>query len=150
MENNFLYNKPNNNKIFDDRESIYLKNVSKPVILPSVGFKSPGFIEPEFKPPEYIEFKPLYLDKNNLKMSKPDWTPDFSEKFDVIGDSINLALYTLNMSWSEYNSCDVSSLKSQRRIDYSSEKIWAFNILICYKKNTSINLPNLSPIKRLN
>lgn len=43
--------------------------------------------------------------------------PDFFEKIDAIEDSIRLALNTLGMSRSEYNSSDVSSLKSQIRID---------------------------------
>lgn len=108
--------------------------------------KNSNFIEPQFKPnsPNKFLFQP------KLEIEKPDWTPDFSESFDIVGDSINLALHTLGMGKNEYNSSNVSSLKSQRRIDCSREQIWALNILIYYKKNTNSNLPDLSPIKHTN
>ena len=94
--------------------------------------KNPIFFEPQFR----------QIDNNkNLFQPKPDWTPDFSERIDVVEDSINLALHTLGMSKSEYNASDTLSLKSQRRIDCSSKQIWALNILIYYKKNTITNLP---------
>jgi hypothetical protein len=142
MENNFLHNKLfNNNKMFDDSESINLSNINKQHVLPNIKSNFSELSGPDI---------PFGYNKNDLKISKPDWTPDFSEKIDVIGDTINLALYTLGMSRSEYNSSDISNLKSQRRIDCSSEKIWALNILIYYKKNTNVNLPDLSPIKHLN
>jgi len=65
----------------------------------------------------------------------------------VIGDSINLALHTLGMSKAEFNSSDIISLKSQRKINCSCEQIWALNILIYYKNSTNSNLQNISPIK---
>ena len=102
----------------------------------------PLFIEPSFNPnPDRLFFK------SSMQIEKPDWSPDFSEKFDVVGDSINLALHTLGMSRGEYNSLDVSGLKTQRQIDCSCEQIWALNILIHYKKNALGGFPALSPIK---
>lgn len=75
----------------------------------------------------------------------PDFVPDFSERFDVENDSVCLALNTLGMSRPEYNSVSAEELKSQRKINCSSAEIWALNILIYYKKNSKISLPNLSP-----
>ena len=112
--------------------------------------KNPNFFEPSFTPNS--SNTNLFQPKTGL--DKPDWIPDFSEQIDVIGDSINLALYTLGMSMGEYNVLDISELKTQRRIDCSCEKIFALNILIHYKKNTNINtigrFPDLSPIKHVN
>jgi hypothetical protein len=110
--------------------------------------KNNNFFEPSFTPnnPNTNLFKP------KIGLEKPDWTPNFSEKLDVVGDSINLALYTLGMSIGEYNVLDISELKTQRRIDCSCEKIFALNILIHYKKNTNTNgrFPDLNPIKHVN
>lgn len=106
----------------------------------------PSFFEPPFTSTEHN--KKLFQPKTQIE--KVDWTPEFSEKFDVIGDSINLALHVLEMSRAEYNASNISSLKSQRRLDCSCEHIWALNILIHYKKNTVERLPDLSPIKHSN
>lgn len=149
MENNYFSNIPINNKMFEDKELIYSQNTNKPCILPSIGSitDDPLFFEPELKPliSNKHNFKNSF--NNEFKISKSNWEPDFSERFDVVSDSINLALYTLGMSKAEYNSCDILSLKSQRRIDCSCEQIWALNILINYKNSTNSNLPNISPIK---
>lgn len=71
--------------------------------------------------PDFFEPKPKsYNQLNNLHTYKLDWTHDFSEKNDVVEDSIKLALYTLAMSKSEFNSFDISSLKNQKKFDFSS------------------------------
>jgi hypothetical protein len=74
-------------------------------------------------------------EKNIEKEFFPDFEIDFSEKFDVVNDSINLALLNLNLSMNEYNSLDIESLKSMRRIDNHSLETYAINILIYYKKS---------------
>jgi hypothetical protein len=105
----------------------------------------PDFFEPTFKP--YYPTSNLFQPK--LDIENPDWTPDFSERFDVVGDSINLALHTLGIGKAEYNSLDILSLKSQRRIDCSCKQLWALNILIYYKKNTQSKILNSSPVESL-
>ena len=75
---------------------------------------------------------------------KPDFTPDFSERFDVENDSVCLALHTLGLSRSEYNSMRLDELKAQRRIDCGTAEIWAWNILAHYKKNSRLFLPDFN------
>lgn len=69
----------------------------------------------------------------------PDFTPDFSEKIDIRSDSINLALHTIGMGMSEYNSLNIQDLKLKKNISHSDT--WAINILIHYKE--TVSLPHL-------
>ena len=93
--------------------------------IPGPGIHGPG--KPDFKP----DFT-------------PDFTPDFSERFDVENDSVCLALHTLGLSRSEYNSMRLDELKAQRRIDCGTAEIWAWNILAYYKKNSRLFLPDFN------
>ena len=92
-------------------------------------------------------FEPKWNNSNIPGPGKPDFTPDFSERFDIENDSICLALHTLGLSRSEYNSMSVDELKSQRRIDCGIAEIYAWNILAHYKKNSKLFLPELSPTR---
>lgn len=102
----------------------------------SNGFEPKNLILPSSSKPDFT---------NIPGPGKPDFVPDFSEKLDVGHDSVCLALHTLGLSRPEFNSYTVEELKSQRKINCSCAEIWALNILIYYKKNSKISLPNLSP-----
>ena len=66
------------------------------------------------------------------KFDGPDFVPDFSEKINIMSDSLNLALHTLNLPESEYKILSIQDLKSLRKIDTDCVGIWALNILIYY------------------
>ena len=68
------------------------------------------------------------------KFDGPDFVPDFSEKINIMSDSLNLALHTLNLPESEYKILSIQDLKSLRKIDTDCVGIWALNILIYYKQ----------------
>lgn len=108
-----------------------------------------GLFEPPLRKPLYMH-PPKYSNPNinpNPIYSGPDWTPNFEEKIDVESDSVRLALYVLGISKAEYNSMSIQELKEQKRIDLQTSHIYALNILIHYKKNSKLILPQLSPIK---
>ncbi len=88
------------------------KNSNKPFV------NVPYFSGPDFNGPDF---------------NGPDWTPDFSFKIDIEGESIQLALNTLGMTRAEYNSMSIQDLNSQKRIDCAGNSSCALNILIYYK-----------------
>jgi len=92
-----------------------------------------------------FETKPKCVDIFN----KSDFAVDFTEKFDIENDSVCLALNTLGMSRTEYNSSSIDELKSKRRIDCNNVEIWSINILIYYKKSSRLFLPELNPNKNI-
>ena len=95
---------------------------------------------PNFYPPD--NFMPRF----NID-TKPDWTPDFSERIDIETSSVNLALTVLNMSKREYNSMSIQDLKKQRKQNFEITSHDALNILIYYKQDTGNFLQKLNPIK---
>lgn len=98
-------------------------------------YLEPFFVNTDTKPKKHFQ---MYDDQ-----FKPDWIPDFSEKIDIVSDSINLALNTLNMSRAEYNSLTNQELKARRGINSMESSLWALNILIYYKKKSNSLLPEL-------
>ena len=123
---------------YNQTNSIRLPNLNHPD-------KRASFIEHPFNlKRDRLKFEP------SIQNNEPDWTPDFSEKIDVVGDSIKLALNLLKMSIEEYNSLDLSELQ-KRRIGCFNEQMLALNILIHYKKKNTIgNILGVNPIKHTN
>lgn len=102
-------------------------------------------IEPALRTSPIIPLDP-FVQPNFLGIpgpGKPDFIPDFSERFDVKNDSVCLALHTVGLTKAEYNSISVEQLKSQRTINCSGAENYAWNILIYYKKNSQISTPYL-------
>lgn len=92
-----------------------------------------------------------YLNKVNLisTPNKSDFVIDSYEKIDVENDSISLALSILGLSRSDYNSLSIDELKYKRNIDCNNIDIWSLNILIYYKKNSRLFLPELCSNKNI-
>lgn len=124
--------------MFDDKHIYNNKNdkidnlldftipTNRPLLIEPL-FNSNSDLNPDLNP-EKLSFR------SSIQINKPDWTLDFSEKNDVVEDSINLALHTLGMSRLEYNGLNISELKTQKSTNFSCEKKLALNILIYYKK----------------
>lgn len=119
--------------------------IAHEVINPNIAY------QPNSPQKSYLEKNNLFTDtENNIirpQLAKPEWNPDFSERINVEDDSINLALETLSLSRYDYNLMDINQLRNLRRIDSSNSTIYALNILIYYKKNSKLTLPQISPIK---
>ena len=69
-----------------------------------------------------------------------DWTPNFSSQIDIESDSIQLALNTLGMTKTEYNYMSIQDL-TLKNVGYTSNSIYALNILIYYKRTSKFTLP---------
>lgn len=99
-------------------------------------------------------FEP-YIPTTPKDLIFPDWTPDFSERINIERESVGLALDILGITRAEYNSMNINELKELRRIDCDTKMIYATNILIYYKQNSTYNstynssLPEISLIQHI-
>ena len=84
------------------------------------------------------KFEPELVPKQKSSMIY-DFTPNFTEQFDLESESLELALCVLNMTRSELYSVSLNELKLRKKIDMSKQSLLALNILIQYKQSLKKN-----------
>ena len=88
---------------------------------------------------DYTQQYPILVQNNSKQISDPDTNSNSNSNSNVSisknisEDILNLALFTVEMSFAEYNSISIEKLLSN---DYAQivPNCWAINILVYYKK----------------
>lgn len=80
---------------------------------------------------DYTQQYPILVQNNNKQISDPDSNISISKN--ISEDILNLALFTVEMSFAEYNAISIEKLLSN---DYAQivPNCWAINILVYYKQ----------------
>jgi hypothetical protein len=81
--------------------------------------------------PDYTQQYPILVQNNSKQISDPDSNINISKN--ISEDILNLALFTVEMSFAEYNAISIDKLLSHEYIQIVPN-CWAINILVYYKK----------------